>query len=105
MHKRSGAFCRQIEPKKARLYAGFLRLFWGGKVFVPKVPKTGFYLSTGLLIKPNKIIMWRINLEENYWGISYDYRRLYAVRDVPTDILVEIGNMLRSGYDIEWMKR
>ena len=44
-------------------------------------------------------------MEENYWGISYDYRRLYAVRDVPTDMLVEIGNMLRGGYDIEWTRR
>ena len=44
-------------------------------------------------------------MEENYWGIQYDYRRLYAVRDLPTDMLVEIGNMLRDGYDIEWIAR
>ena len=42
---------------------------------------------------------------QNYWGIPYDYRRLYAVRDVSTDILVEIGNMLRDGYDIRWITR
>lgn len=47
----------------------------------------------------------RKRMEENYWGIQYDYRRLYAVRDLSTDTLVEIGNMLRDGYDIEWIRR
>lgn len=35
-----------IELKKRPIYAGFLRHFWGGKVFVPELPKTGFYYST-----------------------------------------------------------
>lgn len=105
MRVKEGCLCRHLDTKKSRLYAGFLRPFWGGKVFLCPCPKTGFYLSTGLLIKPNEIIMWRIKLEGNYWGIAYDYRRLYAVRDLPTDMLVEIGNMLRGGYDIEWIAR
>jgi hypothetical protein len=35
-----------IELKKCPNYAAFLRHFYGGKVFVPKLPKTGFYYST-----------------------------------------------------------